>query len=918
VTVTVWECEGSNWIVHVLSKTMTTVGARESGALGSPVASWNNAFIVHSWRSPSGEVGTTDHGLIACPGTDTSHVDFFLASGAGSVGGGGYVAIAYVIENPEITVEHLLSTTGLGGSLSGFASGDTSKDITITSCDMDTTILIASGIEAGISSTIPLLNIQYMLTSSTNVNMRRGGSGTGMNTYALQVVKMLALDGGVSDVEYFPSSGEGITLGGTEARMEFDGIFDRTDFPGYEALRVITKSARGEPVQKGSILSVFFDAPRDVENLIGMGSTVAGTFSASGESPKTRPNIIEGEFSDRDSNYERAPAAYEHSSVIDPTTLNNRRISVESFEGMTRRSQVMRHMLYKLNYFQLASRMLEFRGGPNALPVQPGSRITYSHDVPQWGFSGRIIRDSNVKGTVYLDREVVLESGHTYSIKVRDSATNTVEEREISSADGTYEAADGIDLDEDLSFLPAEDDEYIFGEELLVGKDFSIMRADLEPSSLVRSLKGIEYIEEIYEDDFGDLPDTVSADVPVASPDALPASVEDLRAEDNTSLQPDGTVMLAAVVAWRHPASSRDLRESIVYLALGDAPDSSAIPVATVSGMGTEARIAHHFLRLRESHTIIVQPVSRSGRRPRLATCSRSTLFVRGNTACLPAPSGISAAVSGTLLRLIWEPLPAARMVEFRRGGWLLGVPFASAPGGAGMAVIADWASAVSNALADADALLVARAATGMGHYGEAGTLRGQPVDDLAEATLISLAEEDGPWTGTKTGFTTSVPAAVKGQPLEDLTTYLRFSGSDLEASYEMQINALAGAQDVIVHTHVVASQVHPLTIAEMSWTLGSPEGQRWTMEGPLWATPEDAQSEPCKLRVEFIPSITDTVPSTGWRRFIPGRQHFRRARFRVVVTRPSTEYDVRVKRFTIKVQRMRSDPSDYIESEVF
>ncbi len=312
-----------------------------------------------------------------------------------------------------------------------------------------------------------------------------------------------------TDATYNPTAGT-VSVRRYERRYELDYVADRIDFPGWEGLRSITKTMRGEPVKKGGVLSIFHDAPRDRDNLIGMGNTVAQTFATIYSGISDRPNVIEAEFLDRQKNHERVQIVLEHPNVVDPTQFINRRVTQENMEGVTRRSQVMRQLRYKLNYFNLARRMYEATGGPDMLSLQPGSRVGVSHDVTQWGYSGRIREDSADGGEVYLDRPVTLVTGQTYEVQVYDSGTGDLETRTVDSGPGTYSPGTPLSVSSDFSFVPKADAKYAFGKTGKSVMDFAIMEMDLDAETLTRSLRGIQYSEAVYADEWAELPDPIS------------------------------------------------------------------------------------------------------------------------------------------------------------------------------------------------------------------------------------------------------------------------------------------------------------------------------------------------------------------------------------------------------------------------
>ncbi len=332
------------------------------------------------------------------------------------------------------------------------------------------------------------------------------GSGTGKDHFILLLHP--PTDPGVDD-SHNPATGETIEVQRYEHRMECDLVFDRIDFPGWEALRTIAASARAQPVKKGGQISAFFDAPRDVDNMLGMGNTVAHTFATIYSGIADRPNVIEAEFLDRQRNYERTAIVEEHPSFTDPTAFINRRVTQENIEGITRRSQVKRHLRWKLNTYHLMRRMYEAQGGPDMLAIQPGMRIAVSHDVPGWGVSGRLRGDSGTDSVVKLDRDVVLLSGATYQVQVRDQGAGLVETRTISTGAGSYAAGTSLAVSVAFSFVPTDQSVYHFGATGRTGMDFLVRETSIDATTLQHTLRATQYDAQVYEDAYGEVSDTV-------------------------------------------------------------------------------------------------------------------------------------------------------------------------------------------------------------------------------------------------------------------------------------------------------------------------------------------------------------------------------------------------------------------------
>lgn len=143
--------------------------------------------------------------------------------------------------------------------------------------------------------------------------------------------------------------------------------------------------------------------------------------------------------------------------------------------------------------------------------------------------------------------------------------------------------------------------------------------------------------------------------------------------------------------------------------------------------------------------------------------------------------------------------------------------------------------------------------------------------------------------------------------PPEMRGTKLKPTGSGLVHTFTTDTYVLAESDWVYLQIALVAYQIHPATVAELSalGPVGGPNAKRWTIEGPLVHVPGDPGEETnCTMRIEVATSMTST-PGSAWRDYSPGRFRLRSAKARLTITRPSTAYSFRVARFTLVATRI-------------
>lgn len=536
-----------------------------------------------------------------------------------------------------------------------------------------------------------------------------------------------------------------------DVRYRFDGVFDRADVPAWDALMQVLQVARAVPIKLGRRVSVFVDKPVVAPvALIGMGNVVEGSFRSSVQGSANRPNVEQAEFFDEDLNWERSFVTDELPDVTDPATqsaFNFRRIRLE---GVTRRGQAKRHLRRDLNTFNLLRKVKSFKTAVNGLPLMPGDVIGLSHDVPGYGTSGRILNDSANQTSVKLDRPVVLAGATSYQVQVENAASNVRETKPVTSGAGSYAAGTAINVGGGgFTFTPTENDIYALG---VVGAEaplYRVIESTLDPLTLQRSIRAIEYNADVFDDDFGVLPASSPTNLPVPTAPTIPPGVENLVVDEGSSKGPDGHVRIVARLSFQHFASTFTSVDGVeIYVSMGthDVGRAGAHHVKSLDRTSVNALLDYPFER-NQTYTIWVVPRSVSGGHARVyATYSEFT--PRGLSAPPKAPLAPRVVVAGEVAVHQWEDpgdIDHEAIVEVRQGGWILGVPVASAPAQARRTgPIAAWGTAPTNSRGAETPDLVARTKSRNGQYSEAALYSGSGASLASDdGAALSVSEED-------------------------------------------------------------------------------------------------------------------------------------------------------------------------------
>ena len=285
-------------------------------------------------------------------------------------------------------------------------------------------------------------------------------------------------------------------LGGYEKRFRLDIVLDGQS-KALDAINQICSSFRGLPFYSGGTIKIKIDKPENPVQLFTMGNISINSFNQSWKSIKEVPNVIEVQFLDKNKNYEQDTALYE-----DPISLANgdpvRTRTIRLFT--TSLSQVMREARYALKLAKYINRTITFKAFIDAIACQPGDVISVSHDVPQWGFSGRCVEGGELSKVV-LDREFTIEDGKSYKVMVQFK-DDKIEEKNVTNPAGTYTY---LTVDTPFTQIPDVFDKYSVGLTTAYKKDFRIV-AMKKNKDLEVDISCIEYDARVYDDSAITLP----------------------------------------------------------------------------------------------------------------------------------------------------------------------------------------------------------------------------------------------------------------------------------------------------------------------------------------------------------------------------------------------------------------------------
>jgi hypothetical protein len=300
----------------------------------------------------------------------------------------------------------------------------------------------------------------------------------------------------------------------TEARYLFDGMLD-AQIPAWEQLQKVAATARTTLLKFGDTIKAVTEKQKVSTQVFGMGNTVKGSLSISYMNPLERYNSIEVRFLNAGKNYAQDQVTSEVPN-LDETVNGLRRNTIDLY-GITRQSQARRMAEYYKRIEQAQAKVISFEAGVDAIAVEPGHVFRYSHDMPRWGQSGRIIA-LDALNKIIIERPILFEAGRVYTYLERDNETD-----ETNTID--FEAVG------ELTTLPIEPIYgatgaigrlYCVGEKLNLDRKFLCASVKTDPKGLIAQIEGGEYFDSVYSDhadpiesdafegELGEVPDSVT------------------------------------------------------------------------------------------------------------------------------------------------------------------------------------------------------------------------------------------------------------------------------------------------------------------------------------------------------------------------------------------------------------------------
>ncbi|MGM9519293.1 MAG: phage tail protein [Phascolarctobacterium sp.] len=260
----------------------------------------------------------------------------------------------------------------------------------------------------------------------------------------------------------------------------------------------IAPVGRGLVVQFGTKFGCIYDHASQPVQLFNMGNIIQGSFELSYLGKEDRADVVEITYFDAANDYEKSVITI-YADDYDDIDIPNQPTQL-TYNGITSYEQAYREGKYQLYCNQFLQETITFKADVEAIGCQVGDQILVSHDVPEWSFSGRIGKvkaDGSV--VVALDvEEIVIPSGETWGIMVRNSKDNSLTTYTVASVSGKY---GDVAVKATVAIKASEGDLFSLGRINSIVKPF-IVKSLQKSGDLEYTISALEYVEGVYNEDY--------------------------------------------------------------------------------------------------------------------------------------------------------------------------------------------------------------------------------------------------------------------------------------------------------------------------------------------------------------------------------------------------------------------------------
>lgn len=222
-------------------------------------------------------------------------------------------------------------------------------------------------------------------------------------------------------------------FGGTEPRFTFNGTLNEAD-EAFRILQSVASVFRGSLYWGGGKIVAVADMPRNPSKLVTPANVVDGKFDYEGSSFKVRHSSVKVRWRDPANRYRIAVETADDPLLINEVGL--REMEIDAI-GCTSRGQARRLARWVLYTEKYETELISYRAAFDHANVRPGDVILVQDPYyASVSLSGRIL-GVEAPGTLEMDRNVVFESGKSYTVRFTKSDGSITDEVTVTNSPGT-------------------------------------------------------------------------------------------------------------------------------------------------------------------------------------------------------------------------------------------------------------------------------------------------------------------------------------------------------------------------------------------------------------------------------------------------------------------------------------------------
>ncbi|QTX33204.1 hypothetical protein KAR29_04735 [Aminithiophilus ramosus] len=157
----------------------------------------------------------------------------------------------------------------------------------------------------------------------------------------------------------------------------------------WTALQVYEDAGRGKAILRGTRWSCMWDGPSEPVQLFSVGNVLKDSFQEEFLSLTDRANAVEATFRNASKGYEQDTlTVYDEGFDREDNLANPTQIRLD---GVTTFEQAYREAKYRLSLNKYILRTCTWVADVDAIACQVGDVVRLQHDVPRWGWGGRLV-----------------------------------------------------------------------------------------------------------------------------------------------------------------------------------------------------------------------------------------------------------------------------------------------------------------------------------------------------------------------------------------------------------------------------------------------------------------------------------------------------------------------------------------------